>query len=101
MKYVLVLFNDNWADEMDISGFDILTESNWENIKASMSKLKFPFTIYCGTNEEIEYPDEKDLMSCFTVNSLEADQAEFLLKIFPRGSFGFTPIEAIWECWED
>lgn len=54
MKYYLVKSNVNWADELDLEGFDIFTEEELEKIKKDLVRTEYTRTRYIGTNEEVE-----------------------------------------------
>lgn len=54
MKYYLVKSNVNWADEIDLDGFDIFTEEELEKIKKNLAHTENVKTVYIGSNEEVE-----------------------------------------------
>jgi len=54
MKYYLVKSSINWADEMDLDGFDIFTEEELEKIKKNLAHAENVKTVYIGSNEEVE-----------------------------------------------
>lgn len=57
MKYYLVKSNVNWADELDLEGFDIFTEEELEKIKKDLAHEENEEnvkTVYIGSNEEVE-----------------------------------------------
>jgi hypothetical protein len=59
MKYYLVKSNVNWADEIDLDGFDIFTEEELEKIKKELALAENVKTVSIGSNEEVEIsPDE-------------------------------------------
>lgn len=52
MKYYIMEFNKNWADEFDYQEFSIITEMELEYIEHIMTKYKdIEVDIYFGTNE--------------------------------------------------
>jgi hypothetical protein len=61
--HVLVKWDTNWADEMDIAGFAIMERKTWNEYKENLRKKKHPFSICIGTNEEIEYDSGADRIS--------------------------------------
>lgn len=93
--YVLVLFEDNWADEMDLEGFKVMRKSEWEQTAAEFRESKenseSVIEFYFGTNEYNEYDSVDDALACFTVTEMTDDDAEFLEKLFP-GGFGPFPL---------
>lgn len=68
-KYVMIRFDDNWADEMDIRSLWVTTGKNFEEFIDAVKK-NMPDILqqehYCGTNEALVYSDEHDFWSCFT-----------------------------------
>lgn len=57
MKYYLVKSNVNWADELNLEGFDIFTEEELEKIKKDLAHEENEEnvkTVYIGSNEEVE-----------------------------------------------
>lgn len=88
MEYYIYKFSDNWADEMDIEGFAILTE-NQKDI--ALAKIKREFkkggTLYFG-NEENEYSDLDEVMNCIEISSLTSQQYHILKNVFPNGHIG-------------
>ena len=61
-KYV-VDTSFNWADEMDVDGFCILTQSKLDEYKELAESMKDDQTLdyYCGTNEGTEFSKEEIL----------------------------------------
>lgn len=88
MQKVLVQWNTNWADEMDIQGFQILTVDEWNDYKSAVEKRK-NFEIYVGTNEEISYDSGEDLLEELEVTLITKVEVEIIEKFFGDGG-GFT-----------
>jgi hypothetical protein len=53
-KWYLVKYDDNWADEMDLSSHTVIDGETFEKFKKALDTNP-SFTFYVGTNEEIEY----------------------------------------------
>jgi hypothetical protein len=51
MSWVLVVFRDNWADEMDLRGFRVFTVESWQAYQDGIPNRGF--SIGFGTNEDI------------------------------------------------
>ncbi|TFG99045.1 hypothetical protein E4H12_04075 [Candidatus Thorarchaeota archaeon] len=91
-KPLLVTYNSNWADEMDIDGFYLTTQFRWDRFVERVNshfKDKDDYTYYIGTNEEIVYESVEMLLSDFKVEEITAEEATLVLKLFGKG-FGFT-----------
>jgi len=89
MKYYLYKFSDNWADEMDLEGFAILTENQKD---VALTKIKREFkkggTISFGTNEDNEYENLNAIMGCIEIDTITSQQYHTMKSIFPDGYFG-------------
>lgn len=97
MRHILVKYCSNWADEFDIQGFAIMNEEEYiqwieDFRKASDTEYQW----YFGTNEFINYWDEKD----WSVINLSMEEALNLIYIFDLGQehyedgypiYGFFP----------
>lgn len=99
-EWLLVKFSDNWADEMDLEGFEVVTRKQYDDFVAE--KLKSPseddddyeggsFCRCFGTNEENEYDSfQAYLDETVKIVEITESEAAVLTKFFPNGS-GFTP----------
>lgn len=81
-QLVLVRFNDNWADEMDIVGFQVVTQQEWDDFVKLAHKLRYPSETYFGTNEFNEYDTVEELLACYEVTEITEDQAQTLENLF-------------------
>jgi hypothetical protein len=80
---LLIRYNDNWADEMDIFGIAIIAEEKWDAI---CTRIKETFEaqgiIYnIGTNEDIEYEDYDQWIHSFKATPLTLEQATIVLGV--------------------
>jgi hypothetical protein len=83
---VLVQWYSNWADEMDVEGFQILTDREWEVARKNILSHTDEFTICIGTNEEIDYDNGQALMEDLTVTPISYQEAGIIEKFF--GDYG-------------
>lgn len=93
---VLVKYDSNWADEMDVSGFRIFTEEEYKNWKLGWKEHfeeEEEYTYYVGTNEEIPYDDLEELMRDFEVSEITEEEAATISRALLNGgrSYGFFP----------
>jgi len=86
---VLLQWDSNWADEMDIYGFSLMDKEDWLDYKKYLKERKRGFTFYIGTNEEIEYRNGKELLDEITVTEITDKEAATVEKLF-SGEGGFT-----------
>ena len=95
----LVKFTDNWADEMDIEGFKILSNSTfmqWARLVEDVATAidnGHEFEWYIGTNESIVYSTGRDLKNCFECEVIGDSYAEFLKETFIKSydAYGYFP----------
>lgn len=92
----LVKYDSNWADEMDIDGFKVLTNEQWEKYQQDFKKhfKEECYSYYVGTNEEIEYSDFDEFISDFKASEITNEEAAVLEKLFDNLStygYGFFP----------
>jgi hypothetical protein len=100
---LLVKFDENWADEMDVSGFKLFkSQKAWDKaIKEFKEEKEIEddddccFSVYFGTNEENEYESMSEFLDLFEVIELSNEQANVIDSLFPEAScsgFGHFPI---------
>jgi hypothetical protein len=82
MKYYLVKYEDNYADEFDIQGFRIFTEVELKAFKTLVKTAKYPQEVYFGTNESISYDSFTDYMSRLDIEEVTEEEASLLTKLF-------------------
>lgn len=103
MSKVLIRFKGNWADEMDLFGFEVMEEEVWEaHLKRIRQFLEDggPYERSVGTNEYIDYPNYEAYNRHFTVIKLTDAEMEVIEKCFPpynRGQFAAIRREEMWE----
>jgi len=98
---LLINWNDNWADEMDLEGHFVMDKDVWEQMKEQARKIDYAFTYCVGSNEEIEYKDGEDALKYFTAKSITEEEYKVLERLGLECS-GFTgPDFEFDEGWED
>lgn len=101
MKYYLLDYTGDWADEMTIYGLMLLTEEEYQTWRAKLEDEEaghFPFTYGVGTNEEIEYDSFEDMFSNITVKEVTKEQYDVLkATIFQnQEDYGMFPFSHEW-----
>jgi hypothetical protein len=91
MSKVLLIFKGNWADEMDIEGFDILSKEHWEFKKLEANNTEFPQEICIGTNENVDYDSVKEYLSDFKVQEISDEEEAIIRKLFVYLPLGQVP----------
>lgn len=94
---LLIKYEGNWADEMDVRGFYTTTREEWDSYVQKLRKhfeTKDTLMYYIGTNEEIEYTSADEVLRDHKVIEITPEQAATLQSLFAgwRGSvtFGFV-----------
>lgn len=82
MSKLLVKFDTNWADEMDISGYKVFTEIEWTEISDKCKAHKTILEAYFGTNESNVYDNGSELLEEYTVQKISESEAAVLDKLF-------------------
>lgn len=80
--FLLVSYDDNYADEFNINGFKVFTTEEWEKWKSSLPENSFEHGF--GTNECIEYSSKEEFLATCTVKSITVEQAKMLFEIFGK-----------------
>lgn len=85
-KFYLLKFRDNWADEMDVSGFVVYDEDEYKAWLDKIPNRKFSYGI--GTNEEIEYSSKGEFLNSVAVatTNLTSEEVQFFFKFFRHPS---------------
>lgn len=95
----LIVTNTNWADEMDIWGFEIVPNNALYEIQliAINEALKYEdnIEIYVGTNEEIYF--NKDFLRDFIIKDITQEDVDTLIKLFGSHTKGFSLFDRLVE----
>ena len=100
MKYTLIKWSSNWADEMNIEGFTVVKNKYADLLKERILSFKHHLTMGVGTNEEIPFEDGKALLKSLTFTKISDEQFAVFKEFFQASylervecSFGHTPFE--------
>ena len=106
--FYYVHYVDNWADEMELEGFSIMDEKEYERYTATVNAIiadiecGLSFIYQVGSNEEIEYTNVNDFLSAFEVSEFE-EYPEGIEMVFGKKfpEFGFFPygqmLDTLWD----
>jgi hypothetical protein len=87
MAYYLIEIHTNWADEMDIDGFEVKTEKEYNEWKEGWDKLQGRnIEMFVGNNEEVDVSFED-----FDIKKISKEEY-FILKKLNLLSFGYTSL---------
>ena len=88
MKFIK--FEENYGDEFDIYGYCIASDDEYEKFMDSVKK-KFEedgeLIRSFGTNEEIEWYDIEDYLSCLSISEITLEEAKVIGKILASAFF--------------
>lgn len=83
-SWLYVQYSDNWADEMDITGGQIFTKTEWDAYRKAARKVfkdNGGYTFYMGTNQYIEYSSYEDFKNCFEIKKLSIEEVHMLERL--------------------
>lgn len=89
----LIKFKDNWADEMDIEGGQIMTEKEFHDYFNAVKKAfnECNYINFCiGSNEFIEYESYEDFFKSIQIIKISKDEYKVLQK-FNLCNYGIFP----------
>jgi len=73
---VIVNWEDNWADEMDLDGFVIMKAKDWNKFLDHMREIDYELIYNVGTNQEITYANGSEALNHFEMKYLSPAQAQ-------------------------
>ena len=79
---LLLYWNTNWADEMDIEGFAAVTSEFYEQWKSNLRRKTTEFEIGLGTNEAIEFNNGEHLIKKVKCKEITDEEFDVLNKLF-------------------
>lgn len=85
IQYVLIKYDDNWANEFDVNGFFATTLEEWEKFINEVSKASYPQEVYFGTNEFIEFETFEDFYNKLTITKISEKEFNILSKLLAIG----------------
>lgn len=92
-QYILVKWDSNWADEMDVEGFAMLEKSEADKLKKTLKNFKREFTVCIGTNEEIDYEKGSDMLDELEFKKISEEEYKTVKKLFgTSGGHDFVDI---------
>jgi hypothetical protein len=96
-KFYLVKSDFNWADEMDLEGFAIVTEKEKLEFEELARKVTEEIEFYVGSNEEVRFDNGEDLLDHMTFTEISAEVSNTICEAFDTPSGGEDILEMIYE----
>jgi len=102
MKYYVCTFSDNWADEMDLEGFCLMTEDEKdEMIKDIKKRFRRGGSICFGTNEDNDYSDADEVLATLSYEQITKAEFDTIARVIGT-SFGEQgPMDGSGGNWDD
>ena len=93
---IMLVYNDDYADEFTVAGFAFLRLDDWEYIKREADATEFPREIYFGTNEFMEYDNAQEFIRAFKIKMVSVEDITEMKRMFymdrPKENlFGICP----------
>ncbi len=100
-KKLLIEWSGNWADEMDLDGFQIVSEKAWTRFLELLHEVDdkepiFPWEFCVGTNEHVEYESKQDFLDSLEITPISDSEVNVISEKLGR-SYGFMPLGQIYE----
>ena len=91
---VLLTYEDNWADEFDISAWQIVDMARWESLRDEFLEKVGENNFCCcfGTNEEIDYDNASAFIDQISERLITTEEAKLIKKIFGVAGMGSIDI---------
>lgn len=89
---LLIIFEDNWADEMDLWSFIIISQEKWQYKVNEMQNTSFPREVCFGTNEYNEYESASDFLSHFEIKTITVEEVEVIKRLFGCSMISSFPL---------
>lgn len=84
---VLLTFQDNWVDAMEISSWQVVDKAAWETAKAGFLKAYATASFYVciGTNGELFYDNAAQFLERVHEADITQSEYEIVTKLFGAG----------------
>ena len=100
MKYYLIKYEDNWADEFDIETFSVMNEEQYNNFNNDLNNIISEIKdeeveIYFGTNEEITITPS-EFQNSLKITEIQKDFYDSIIR-YGLNDYGLISIPLILE----
>lgn len=99
-SYILVCYESDWADDIDVYGYSIETSESWELTKRAVKEYfekgeDRELEHYIGRNESITYDSYESWLCSYTTLPIPSEEVVNYLKSIPNFSGHF--FEPYWD----
>ena len=84
---LLITADVNYADEFDLSDFTTMDVKSYKELSVYLKNYDEGIEWYFGTNENLEFTNGSDLLSCFDVRLITHEESDTIDNLF-GGGFG-------------
>lgn len=95
----LVKWEKDWADEFDMTGFELMSDEKYAKFERSLKVIEYPTEACFGSNESYEFERADDITSGITAMDITEEEGQTIRKLFHKfdkyTSFGWTPVDSI------
>ena len=81
---VLIKSSHDYADEFNVHGIKVMTDNEWNYFKEAICNIKYPFEIYFGTNEQLEFESSGDILRGLTIIKIGIEEVATFKKYFGK-----------------
>ena len=89
---VLVQFKGNWAGEMDIYGFTVLSPEGWNEYKSDLLSLDQVVEWNIGSHTTMAFANGESVIKSLKLQTIADEDAEVIKRLFGGHQFGKVPI---------
>lgn len=80
-RFLVAEFEDNWADEFDVRGWQLFTSEDWQEFRKDFD-VDSEFTVYVGSNQYIDYDEARDVLNQIQLFEVTEDEFNTIKRIF-------------------
>lgn len=93
-QMLLVVFDNDWGDEFQVTGYRLIPEAAWNaHQQEARAADDWPREQYFGTNEAFTYENAEDYLRHFRTRQITAEDAQMLQRIFGKDFGQFPELE--------
>ena len=81
MRYIIIKYEDDYADEFDVKGFSVISfesEEEYNKYFSYLERIRTEITdeisLYFGSNEGIDYKNGKDFLKTISIEEITEEQ---------------------------
>lgn len=95
MKKHLVIFSDDWSDEFEMNGFELMDDEELKAFNNGIDNAEYPVESGFGTNESFIWESPDEVRRTFAITEINENEVAVLEKLFGE-DFGHVPECCSW-----